>query len=75
LIHGSLRSQILRNSLLRTIRLVLGFHLSFRKRDSTTGLLMPRTGASQEIDIGVIPFLSGHLKMERKSSASALLKN
>ena len=43
-----------------------GFHPSSRRRDSRIGLLMQETGASQEIDTGVIQFQSGCLMMVKK---------
>ena len=74
-ILGSLRWPKLRNSLLKTIRLALGFLLLYKKRDSTTGSLMQRIGVFLETDIGEIPFPYGSPMTVRKLFALGLLKN
>ena len=47
-----------------------GFPISSKKKDSTTGLLTPKTGASQETDTGVTPSQSGFPMTVRKQSVS-----
>lgn len=62
------------NSLLRT-RPPSGFLNSYRKNDSTTGLSMPKTGASPAIATGAIQSRSGCLMTAKKLSAAALSKS
>lgn len=60
---------------MRIIKNQSGFQLSFKKRDSTTGLKALRTGVSQEADTGVTPSLSGSLRTMKKLFALDLLLN
>ena len=75
LIPGSSKLLKLKSNWLKTTRTAHGFLLSFRKKDSTTGLLMQKTGASQEIDTGATPFQFGPLTTWKKSYALVQSKN
>lgn len=72
---GSLKSLTSKKIWSRTTIKLLGCLKSFNKKDSTTGLKMPKIGVSQETDIGETLFHFGFLKMDKKSCVLDQLSN
>ena len=72
---GSLKLLKSRSSLSNKTKQQSGFQISFKRRDSTTGLLTLKTGVSQEIDTGEILSRFGFLMTVRRSCVLVQSRN